>query len=222
MDPRHRDHVAFVRVCSGKLVKDMIVMNARLNAPVRVARPYKIFGRDRETSTEAYAGDIVGLVNPGRFAIGDSLYVGRRVEFPLVPQFAAEHFGRLKLEDQRHKQFDDGVRQLEEEGLMQVFRTKHGRDPVVGVVGALQFDVIQSRLQTEYGVASRVEPMNYHAARWLDPPDKNPQTLAGLGGNVLDVTDRRGRTVLLFPSEWALQYAERENPGVKFLSEVER
>jgi peptide chain release factor 3 len=222
MDPRHRDHVAFVRVCSGKLVKDMMVTNARLKAPVRVARPYKIFGRDRETSTEAYAGDIVGLVNPGRFAIGDSLYVGHPVEFPLVPQFAAEHFGRLKLEDQRHKQFDDGVRQLEEEGLMQVFRTRHGRDPVVGVVGALQFDVIQSRLENEYGVASRVEPMNYHAARWLDPPDTNPQALAGLGANVLDVTDRRGRTVLLFPSEWALQYAERENPKVKFLAEVDR
>ena len=93
----------------------------------------------------------------------------------------------LRLEDQRHKQFDDGVRQLEEEGLMQVFRTKHGRDPVVGVVGALQFDVIVSRLENEYGVKSRVEPMNYHAARWMDPVDTDPQSLAGLGANVLDV-----------------------------------
>ncbi len=222
MDPRHRDHVAFLRVCSGRLVKDMMVTNARLGSEVRVARPYKIFGRDRETSTEAYAGDIVGLVNPGRFAIGDSLFVGKPVQFPLVPQFAAEHFGRLKLEDQRHKQFDDGVRQLEEEGLMQVFRTRHGREPIVGVVGALQFDVIVSRLENEYGVKSRVDPMNYHAARWLESTDIDVQKLQGLGANVLDVADRRGRTVLLFPSEWALQYAERENPNVKFLSEVER
>jgi peptide chain release factor 3 len=222
MDPRHRDHVAFVRVCSGKLVKDMMVMNGRLNAPVRVARPYKIFGRDRETSSEACAGDIVGLVNPGRFAIGDSIYSGRAVKFPPMPQFAAEHFGRLRLEDQKHKQFDDGVRQLEEEGLMQVFRAKMGRDPIVGVVGALQFDVIQSRLETEYGAASRVEPLNYVTARWLEPPTTDVRTLNGLGGNVMDVTDRRGRTVLLFPSAWALQYAEKENPKVTFLSEIDR
>ena len=222
MDPRHRDHVAFVRVCSGQLLKDMTVINARLGATVRVSRPYKIFGRDRETSTEAYAGDIVGLVNPGRFAIGDSLYTGRPVQFPKVPQFAAEHFARLRLDGQRHKQFDDGVRQLEEEGLMQVFRSSHGRDPIVGVVGALQFDVIQSRLQNEYRVESKVELMNYHAARWLEDPRVTRDSLKGLGANVLEVTDREGRRVLLFPTEWSLQYAERENPGVKLLSEVER
>jgi peptide chain release factor 3 len=197
-------------------------MIGRLNAPVRVARPYKIFGRDRETSSEACAGDIVGLVNPGRFAIGDSIYSGRAVKFPPMPQFAAEHFGRLRLEDQKHKQFDDGVRQLEEEGLMQVFRAKMGRDPIVGVVGALQFDVIQSRLETEYGAASRVEPLNFVTARWLEPQTTDVRTLNGLGGNVMDVTDRRDRTVLLFPSAWALQYAEKENPKVTFLSEIDR
>jgi peptide chain release factor 3 len=222
MDPRHRDHVAFVRVCSGQLLKDMTVINGRLNAPVRVSRPYKIFGRERETSVESYAGDIVGLVNPGRFMIGDSLYTGRPVTFPRVPQFAAEHFARLRLDGQRHKQFDDGVRQLEEEGLMQVFRAKVGRDPIVGVVGALQFDVIQSRLKTEYGVASKIEVMNYHAARWVDPPDTDVQKLKGLGVSVLDVNDRLDRSVLLFPTEWSLQYVERENPGVKFLSEIDR
>jgi peptide chain release factor 3 len=200
----------------------MMVVNGRLNAPVRVARPYKIFGRDRETSSEACAGDVVGLVNPGRFAIGDSLYSGRPVKFPPMPQFAAEHFGRLRLEDQKHKQFDDGVRQLEEEGLMQVFRTKVGRDPVVGVVGALQFDVIQSRLSTEYGAASRVEPLDFVTARWLAPADTKVHALAGLGANVMEVEDRRGRTVLLFPSPWALGYAERHNPTVTFLSEIDR
>ena len=163
----------------------------------------------------------MGLVNPGRFAIGDSLFVGRPVKFPPMPQFAAEHFGRLQLEGQKHKQFDDGVRQLEEEGLMQVFRMKVGRDPVVGVVGALQFDVIQSRLETEYGAGSRVEPLSYTMARWIDPPT-DVRTLKGLGPDVLDVTDRRGRLVLLFPSAWTLQYAERENPLVKFLAEIDR
>jgi peptide chain release factor 3 len=218
MDPRHRDRVAFVRVCSGRLLKDMMIVNARLNTKVRVARQYRIFGRDRETTSEAYAGDIVGLVNPGRFAIGDSLYSGRPVRFPDIPQFPAEHFARLRLEDSRHKQFDDGVAQLEEEGLMQVFHAKSGgRDPIVGVVGALQFDVIQSRLQTEYGVASRVEALSYYAARWPDPVSDSNQLL-GLGSDVQVVADRLGRTVLLFPSEWALQYAERQNPEVRFLS----
>jgi peptide chain release factor 3 len=222
MDPRHRDHVAFVRVCSGQLLKDMTVTNSRLGGTVRVSRPYKIFGRERETSAESFAGDVVGLVNPGRFAIGDTLYAGRKVLFPRVPQFAAEHFARLRLDGQRHKQFDDGVRQLEEEGLMQVFRSTHGRDPIVGVVGALQLDVIQSRLQNEYRVDSKIEPMNFHAARWLEPSNRSRDSLVGLGANVMDVTDRLDRTVLLFPTEWSLQYAERENPNVKFLSEVER
>ena len=105
---------------------------------------------------------------------------------------------------------------------MQVFRAKVGRDPIVGVVGALQFDVIVSRLQTEYGAASRVDPLSYVTARWLDPPDTNPQTLAGLGSDVMEVTDRRGRTLLLFPSPWSVQYAEGKNKGVTFLSEIDR
>jgi peptide chain release factor 3 len=218
MDPRHRDRVAFLRVCSGRFVKDMIMVNGRLGTEVRASRPYRIFGRDRETASEAFAGDIVGLVNPGRFAIGDSLYSGRPVRFPPIVQFPAVHFGRLRLEDSRHKQFDDGVSQLEEEGLMQIFHSKSGgRDPIVGVVGALQFDVIQSRLQTEYGVASRVEPLSFVSARWIDPPGA-ADALKGLSTSVLVVVDRLDRTVLLFPSEWALQYAERENPGVQFLA----
>jgi len=105
---------------------------------------------------------------------------------------------------------------------MQVFRMKVGRDPVVGVVGALQFDVIQSRLETEYGAGSRVEPLSYVTARWIDPPETDVRALKGLGSDVLDVTDRRGRAVLLFPSAWAVQYAERQNPSVRFLSEIDR
>ena len=105
---------------------------------------------------------------------------------------------------------------------MQVFRMKVGRDPIVGVVGALQFDVIQSRLETEYGAGSRVEPLPYVTARWLDPPDTDVTALKGLGSDVLEVTDRRGRIVLLFASAWALQYAERENPRVTFVSEIDR
>ena len=218
MDRRHRDRVAFVRVCSGRLLKDMTLVNGRLGETVRAARTYKMFGRDRQTSAEAVAGDIVGLVNPGRFAIGDSLYSGRPVQFTAIPRFPAEHFCRLRLTDSRHKQFDDGVRQLEEEGSLQVLYPQGGgRDPVIGVVGALQFDVIASRLSNEYNVNSRVEPLNFVCARWVSGPEEALSDLKGLDHSVMRTRDREGRTVLLFPSAWALQYAERENPGVAFL-----
>jgi peptide chain release factor 3 len=194
----------------------MLVVNGRLGAPVRISRPYRFFGRDRETATEAYAGDIVGLVNPGRFAIGDSIYAGTPVRFADIPRFPAEHFGRLRLEGTRHKQFDEGVRQLEEEGLMQVlFSRSGGRDPIVGVVGALQFDVIEARLQSEYSVDSRVEKLEYVTARWL-APDSAP--LEGNERGVLQTTDRQGREVLLFGSTWALEYLQRENSRIKLLA----
>jgi peptide chain release factor 3 len=219
MDRRHRDRVAFVRVCSGRLLKDMLLVNGRLGETVRAARTYKMFGRDRQTSAEAVAGDIVGLVNPGRFAIGDSLYENRPVRFNAIPRFPAEHFARLRLNDSRHKQFDDGVRQLEEEGSLQVlFPQGGGRDPVVGVVGSLQFDVIASRLTNEYNVNSRVEPLNYVTARWVQGSPELIENLKGLDHSIMRTLDREGRQVLLFPSAWALQYAERENPGVQFLS----
>ena len=115
MDPRHRDRVAFVRVCSGRFTKDMTVTNSRMGRPLRASRAYRFFGRDRETITSAYAGDIIGLVNPGQFAIGDTIHT---VRFLDLPRFPAEHFGRVRLQDTRYKQFDEGLKQLEEEGLM--------------------------------------------------------------------------------------------------------
>ena len=217
MDRRHRDRVAFVRVCSGRLMKDMLLVNGRLGETVRAARTYKMFGRDRQTSNEAVAGDIVGLVNPGRFAIGDSLHEGKPVKFTAIPRFPAEHFARLRLNDSRHKQFDDGVRQLEEEGSVQVlFPKSGGRDPVVGVVGSLQFEVIASRLTNEYNVDSRVEALGFYCARWIYGDAEFIADIKGVDHSVMQAADRQGRPVLLFPSAWALQYAERQNPGVVF------
>jgi peptide chain release factor 3 len=217
MDPRHRDRVAFVRVCSGRFTKDMTVSNARVGRSIRASRAYRFFGRDRETITVAYAGDIIGLVNPGQFAIGDTLHSGAPVRFLDVPRFPAEHFGRIRLQDTRYKQFDEGLRQLEEEGLMQVFYVTSGRrEPIVGVVGALQFDVITSRLRTEYGVLAEVDALPYAAARWLGDPAR---PLPTLGGQTAVATDRRHRRVLLFGSEWELQYFERHHPEVLLLAE---
>jgi len=217
MDPRHRDRVAFVRICSGRFEKDMVLLNSRVGRTVRASRAYRFFGRERETITEAYAGDILGLVNPGQFAIGDTLHTGTPLRFLDIPRFPAEHFGRVRLQDTRYKQFDEGLRQLEEEGLMQVFYVTSGRrEPIVGVVGALQFDVITSRLRTEYSVEVQVEPATYTAARWLADPT---QTLPSLGGQTALAVDRQERRVLLFGSDWEVQYFERQHPTIKLLAE---
>jgi len=215
MDPRHRDRVAFVRVCSGRFIKDMTLSNGRLGKSLRASRAYRFFGRDRETIQLAYAGDIIGLVNPGRFMIGDTLHSGPSLRFPDLPRFPAEHFGRIRLKDTRYKQFDEGVKQLEEEGLMQVFFVSAGRrEPIVGVVGALQYDVIASRLRREYNVVVEIEPVGYAAARWLGSTD-SPSP----GGSNVVAVDRHNRRVILFESEWALRYFERHHPDVVLLAE---
>src|SRR5207237_2226538 len=171
---------AFVRVCSGRFAKDMALVNSRIGRPIRASRAYRFFGRDRETVNDAYAGDIVGLVNPGQFAIGDTLHTGATVRFSDVPRFPAEHFGRARLQDTRYKQFDEGLRQLEEEGLMQLFYVDGGRrEPIVGVVGALQLDVLTSRRRSEYGVAAEIEPTQHSVARWIADPSLRPPLLTG-------------------------------------------
>ena len=217
MDPRHRDRVAFVRVCSGRFEKDMTLMNTRAEKPIRASRAYRFFGRDRETIEVAYAGDILGLVNPGQFGIGDTLHTGAPLHFSDVPRFPAEHFARVRLRDQRSKQFDEGLRQLEEEGLMQVFYASNlRREPIIGVVGALQLDVIVSRLRSEYGVEAEIEPATFAAARWLAD---QAQATPPLGGGSVVAVDRKDRKLLLFGSAWELDYFSRQNPTIALLAE---
>lgn len=217
MNPRHRDRVAFLRVCSGRLSRDMLVRHERLDTTLRLSRVYRFFGRDRQTVPEAYAGDIVGLVNPGRLAIGDTLYAERRVRFPRLPQFPPEMFARLRPAEGSHKKFGQAVEQLAEEGLLQVFLPKMGpRHPIVGVVGALQLDVIEARLASEYGIKCQVERLSYIAARWLVALGEALPTMKLPYAGAEPVTDRLNREVLLFDSEWALKYCVEGNPGVRF------
>jgi peptide chain release factor 3 len=219
MNRRHRDRVAFVRICSGTFMKDMALVNARLGETVRATRPYRFFGGGRETVERAFPGDVIGLPNPGKFAIGDTLYAGEPVRYPRIPRFPPEHFGRARLLDTRAKQFDIGLRQLEEEGLMQVvFPLTSRREPILCVVGPLQLDVVEARLRQEYGVDCRIEPLSFVALRWLrgDPQEVADATLPTAG--VLRAADREGRTLLLFESPWHLDYAAGQNPGVEFLA----
>jgi peptide chain release factor 3 len=217
MNPRHRDRVAFLRVGSGRLVKDMLAVNARTGESMRLARMYRFFGRERETVPEAYPGDVVGLVNPGRLAIGDTLYAGTPVRYPPIPLFPAERFARLRPTDMRHKKFDEAVRQLEEEWLVQVFVPRHGpRHPIIGVVGALQFDVVDARLKSEYGIQCAIEAMPHVAARWPVPSPAEKPDLRLPASGVLAAVDRRERAVLLFESAWELRFTAESNPDVAF------
>jgi peptide chain release factor 3 len=221
MNPRHRDRVAFVRVCSGRLTKDMSAVNDRLGTTLRLSRVYRFFGRGRETVPEAYPGDVIGLVNPGRLAIGDTLYWGRKLKYPPIPQFPAERFAYLRPADVRHKRFDEAVKQLEEEGLMQVFTPQMGlRHPIVGVVGSLQFDVIEARLQSEYGIRAVVDSLPHVAARWPVPQGAETKPLALTTSGALLLKDRLGRDVVLFESVWELRFVSEANPGFKFVDSM--
>jgi peptide chain release factor 3 len=218
MDPRHRDRMAFLRVCSGRFRKDMEVLHPRRGRTVRLTRPHRLFGQDRETVEEAFPGDVVGLVNPGLFAIGDTLCEGDPIQFAPVPRFAPECFARIENRSTgRHKQFHAGLAQLEEEGAVQVLYAIDGaREPILAAVGDLQLDVTAARLKTEYGVDTDVQRLSYEMARWVDGAPDGGKGLTWPTRDALRTEDREGRLVALFGSDWVRRYAEEKNPGVTF------
>jgi peptide chain release factor 3 len=221
MDKRHRDRLAFMRVCSGVFEKDMLVHHSRLNREVRMTRPHRLFARERETIENAYPGDVIGFVNPGLFHIGDAVSSGAPVEFTPIPRFAPEHFATLRAKQvTRQKQFQKGLAQLEEEGVMQVLSPHEGlrSEPILAVVGELQFDVMKSRLESEYNVETTVTTLPYTLARWIDRDVDEVATKLNLPSRSRIAVDSAGRAVVLFSSQWELDYAEKENPGVAFLS----
>jgi len=218
MDPRHRDRVAFVRVCSGEFARDMTVRNARTGSTLRLSRAMRLFADDRESLETAYAGDVVGLANPGAFAIGDSLYEGKPVRFPPIPAFAPEHFASVRSIDvSSYKSFGKGIAQLREEGAVQVFypwgtpRT----EPILGAVGELQFDVAKYRLESEYNVESRFERLAYSLAMHVEG-EREHVAQAHLPSNAKLVEDWDGRAVALFESEWSVRLAQEWNPQLSF------
>jgi peptide chain release factor 3 len=218
MDKRHRDRLAFMRVCSGVFEKDMLVHHGRLDREVRMTRPHRLFARDRETIDRAFPGDVIGFVNPGLFRIGDAVSSGDPIQFAPIPRFAPEHFGMLRAKQvTRQKQFQKGLEQLEEEGVMQVLTIHEGlkSEPILAVVGELQFDVLRSRLDTEYDVETTIQELPYKLARWIDR-DVDAVAKMTLPSRSRIAVDRPGNAVVLFSSAWELEYAEKENPGVTF------
>ena len=217
MDKAHRDRVAFVRICSGRMVKGMKVRHVRSGKDVRLANPTQFLARERNVVEEGYAGDVVGIHDPGNLEIGDTLTGGSTFTFEGIPSFAPEHFTRLLLLDpMRRKQFGLGLQQLAQEGTIQLYRPPAGRagDLVLGALGRLQFEVTQYRLESEYGVEVRLEPAPYQLARWASRRDGAPLDLDQLRSDVegMVVLDIRDRPVVLFDREWALRSAEKFHP----------
>ncbi|MBV8117253.1 MAG: peptide chain release factor 3, partial [Candidatus Eremiobacteraeota bacterium] len=219
MDPRHRDRVAFVRVCSGKFERDMIVRNGRTGKEVRLSRAMRLFADERESLEAAYAGDVVGLANPGAFAIGDALYDGQPVEFPPIPAFAPEHFASVRsIDTSSYKSFGKGIAQLREEGAVQVFYPLGSMrtEPIVAVVGELQFDVAKYRLEAEYNVKTVFAILPFALARHVEG-ERTHIAAAALPSNAKLVEDWDGRPAALFESEWSLRLAQEWNPDLTFV-----
>ncbi|XWK86148.1 MAG: peptide chain release factor 3 [Phormidium sp.] len=217
MDPKHRDRVAFVRVCTGKFEKDMVVSHARSGKTVRLSRPQKLFAQDRESIEEAYPGDVIGLNNPGVFAIGDTIYTGQKLEYEGIPCFSPELFAYLRNPNpSKFKQFRKGVSELREEGAVQIMYSvdEAKRDPILAAVGQLQLEVVQFRLLNEYGVETTLDYLPYSLARWVAGGWEALEKVGRLF-NTITVKDSWGRPVLLFKNEWNLQQVLGDHPSLK-------
>ena len=220
MDTAHRDRLCFVRVCSGRYEKGMKVRHARLDKEIKLAAAHTLLGRDRIAVEEAFAGDIIGLVDTQHILrIGDTITSDRGAAFHGVPRFSPEIFATLHLKDPlRRKQLVEGLTQLAEEGAVQIFfrRGQGALDPVVAVVGVLQLDVLQGRLAGEYSVNVQVERLGFNHARWLEGIEDQAKAARTIVGT--HVNDTEGHPVVLLRNDWELGVAERENPGVRFLT----
>lgn len=224
MDKNHRDRIAFVRICSGKFERGMEARHVQGDRKLKLATGTSLMADDRATVDEAYAGDIVGLFDPGIFSIGDTVCTGKTpVQFPAIPTFAPEIFARVtQVNTLKRKQFVKGMEELAQEGAIQIFREPgFGMESViVGVVGVLQLEVLEQRLKSEYGVEVRRQALPYTDIRWIanDPKEIDVAKL-NLTRDTLRVEDMRERKLLLFTSPWNVNWATDKNPELK-LSEV--
>ncbi|MBN2553127.1 MAG: peptide chain release factor 3 [Spirochaetales bacterium] len=217
LDPRHRDRIAFLRVCSGRFQRYKPFRHVRLGKHVRFSTAYSFMAREKNMVEEAYPGDVIGLYDRGDFKIGDTLTEGEELTFHGIPNFSPELFKEVVNTDPlRHKQLDSGIRQLTEEGVAQLFVQNSGRRRIVGAVGALQFDIIQHRLVHEYGAACRMETLPYARACWITSREPAAITRFRRFNEAEIATDREGKLVYLAESEWSLRGVMERYPEVDF------
>jgi peptide chain release factor 3 len=218
MDPNHRDRIAFIRICSGKFERDMVVTNPRTGARVRLSSSHKLFGQKRETIDEGYAGDVIGIVGQSNLHIGDTLTENPSIVYDEIPRFAPECFALLQSSTTaQFKRYREGLDQLLQEGVVQglYMRNSTSRVPLLAAVGPLQFEVVQYRLQSEYGADTRLEPSSFQLMRWISP-DVSPEALnaAVIPSGAALAQDSAGQPVILFSGEWAVPYFVERNPDI--------
>ena len=222
MNKAHRDRLAFLRICSGKYEREAEVFHVQGNRKLRLSQPQQMMAQEREIINEAYAGDIIGVFDPGIFSIGDTLTVpGKKFKFSGIPTFAPEHFSRVSPKDtMKRKQFVKGTEQIAQEGAIQIFRVPNTgmEEVIVGVVGTLQFDVFRYRMLSEYGVELRMEGLPYEVLRFIKKSSCGEKELY-LSSDCELLEDYRGHKLLVFSSPWAIDFILRRNPGLE-LSET--
>ncbi|AVQ38373.1 peptide chain release factor 3 [Clostridium botulinum] len=217
MNPAHRDRIAFMRICSGKFKKGMEVYHYQGENKVKLAQPQQFLAQDREIVDEAYAGDIIGVFDPGIFRIGDTLCSAQdKFRFEGIPTFAPEYFARVRtIDTMKRKQFIKGITQISQEGAIQVFKELHIgiEEIVVGVVGVLQFEVLEYRMKNEYNVDIKLERVPYKYVRWIEETEKEVEKLS-ITSDTKIVKDLKDRDLLLFQSDWAISWALEHNEGL--------
>jgi peptide chain release factor 3 len=219
MDPKHRDRIAFLRVCSGKFERDMMVTHQRTGKTVRLSSSHKLFGQERETVDEAWPGDVVGLVGYDAFGIGDTLTEDRSIVYDEIPRFPPEVFTYISNPNPSDaKKYRAGLEQLLQEGVVQSFTARHSPPgaTLLAAVGPLQFEVVQYRLKAEYNAESRLEATPWTLLKWLEPhPALATPSKIVVATNVSFGTDKFDHPVALFPNDWTMRYFVEKNPELK-------
>lgn len=224
MNKAHRDRIAFMRICSGRFERGMDVYHVQGGKKIKLSQSTQLMASEREIVDEAYAGDIIGIFDPGIFSIGDTITTAKNpFAYAGIPTFAPEHFARIsQVDTMKRKQFVKGIEQIAQEGAIQIFKELGGgmEEVIVGVVGVLQFEVLEYRLKNEYNVDIRRNDLSYSYIRWIENEDLDPKTL-NLTSDTRRVEDFKGRRLLLFTSPWNIDWALEHNEGLR-LSEVGR
>jgi len=217
MNKAHRDRIAFMRICSGEFERDKEYYHVQGQKPLRLAQPQQLMAQERAIIDTAYAGDIIGVFDPGIFSIGDTICEkGMNVCYEGIPTFAPEHFaGVERVDTMKRKQFEKGIMQIAQEGAIQIFHEPYTgvEEVIVGVVGVLQFEVLEYRLKSEYGVDVRRRSMPYELVRWVENENFDVHSL-NLTSDTKWVQDFKGNNLLLFTSDWCINWALQKNPDL--------
>ncbi len=218
MNKAHRDRIAFMRICSGKFEAGMEVNHVQGGKKIRLSQPQQMMAQERKHVEEAYAGDIIGVFDPGIFSIGDTICTpGKKLQFEGIPTFAPEHFAKVRQVDtMKRKQFIKGISQIAQEGAIQIFQEFNTgmEEIIVGVVGVLQFDVLKFRLESEYGVEIRMENLPHEYIRWIENTDMDISSLS-VTSDTKKIRDLKGNPLLIFVHAWSVQTVLERNPGLK-------